>query len=864
MDTLYNMPAHPFKSDPTEISKPGNKFYAFFRPRSRSRSRSKSVVTPSTPQPMLSRVEAISVTQTHSLSSRLPRLSTEHIPSTDNPPSSYISSPTKSIARSQSRPISSTTTATHSTIAPLPSDALRKRVNGRHEYVPRPESADDTHESHQSHDQRSDSYEHDGQHRPPRSETPSSTKRKLGLHTFFGIALTRRSSSSSSPRRVSSIASEHKASTSTLVSEASRNVASRRRSFRLGSRPNTPRKIDTSSDRKGYTNSIPIPSNPLPLSASPRRRSFGLSSPHHTPKSSAGHLPLPVTHGGQSHGRRHSVGSHQTAHDSAVALPEDQVNLSKSKRPPLDFKQNKGKEKQQSGNSEQSHQKVHPSAVHSMTASISQSPSANPSVISRRHLSSPTPGNGLDTSVGTRPHIQHLPTVESMSSDEAEGPLPLFAPRPVHVIPKIIHTPPTPQRAGDLDSPLRPNTSPPRVDSTKVKISQGRAKAAPREHLLVSTSHCHTDSITSTSSKSPSELSPEPTASRSRFTPRLFRGKDLPKPKEPGLGTRGGLPNSNVPPRHISNHRVKLGSFDFERPVSRLNRSSSTINRSQHRLPLEHTVSSDSTRGGRSRLAAYQTAYMDTPVHPHITPNHTGETSVVSFSSSIPSKSTEKGGSSNPGQSSSWGRSSGKRIQRTSHGAFTFEHPASLPNSPMPNSSNLPHSAPVGSSQSDRSGRGLLASTNSPWSPSFDLRLKRSRDRHEPSEDVDTSVVKQDRKTKGKGRSLDLGLGLAWAPSHVREEAVMPGLFVVKENIKANGRSYGFDVTKVFEEILSAADFEAFKKYVHRYDAHIISLDGPSGLLSRVDKLLVNSRIGEHERNSLMTEFACFVENHSE
>lgn len=25
MDTLYNMPAHPFKSDPPEISKPGNK-----------------------------------------------------------------------------------------------------------------------------------------------------------------------------------------------------------------------------------------------------------------------------------------------------------------------------------------------------------------------------------------------------------------------------------------------------------------------------------------------------------------------------------------------------------------------------------------------------------------------------------------------------------------------------------------------------------------------------------------------------------------------------------------------------------------------------------------------------------------------
>lgn len=848
------MPSRPFKSDPTEISKPGNKFYAFFRPRSRSRSRSKSVVTPNTSQPMLTKFEALSVTQTHSLSSRRPHLSTEHMPSTDNPPSSYVSSPTRSIARSQSRPISCTTTATHSTIAPLPSDALRRRVNGRHEYAPRPESADDSHESHQYHGQRSDDHANNNQHHPPRSETPSSTKRKLGLHNFFGIALTRRSSS---PHRASSIASEHKASTSTLISESSRNVASRRRSFRLGSRPNTPRNVDPSSDWKSSTNSIPIPSNPLPLSASPRRRSFGLSSPHHTPKSSTGHLPLPVTHGSQSHGRRHSVGSHQSPHDSAVALPEDQANSSKSKRFPLDLKSNKGKERQQFGGWEQSRSKSHTTPIYSATTFISQS---SPSIANRRHLSSPTPSDYADSSGGVRPHVQHLPTLESMSSDETEEPPPLFAPRPIHVIPKIIHTPPTPQRPEDLDTPTRPNTTPPRVDSTKVKISHGKARGAHKEQLLVSTSHRHTDSITSTP-KSLSELGPEPATGHSRFTPRLFRGKDLPKTEQPN--TRAS-PNSNVPPRHISNHRIKLGSFDFERPVSALNRSSSTINRSRQRLPLQHSMSSDSTFAGKSRLAAHQPMYTDTLIHSHITPNHTGETSVVSFSSSIPSKSTEKGGSNN-GQSSSWGRTSGKRMQRTSHGAFAFEHPASLPNSPIPNSSNLPNSSMMGPSQRDRVVHSPPTSANSPWFPMFDLRPKRSRGERDPSEDADTSVVRQDRKAKGKGkgRSLDLGLGLAWAPSRVREEAVIPGLFVAKENIKANGRSHGFDVTKAFEDILSASDFKAFKKYVHRYDAHIIPLGGPSGLLSRVDKLLVNSGIDEHERNSLLTDFACFVENHS-
>ncbi|KIO12604.1 hypothetical protein M404DRAFT_685448 [Pisolithus tinctorius Marx 270] len=128
------MTENSLRSDPAESSKAGYKFYAFFRSRSRSRSRSKSVTPTSIPPPMLSKVEAISITQTQSLSSRRPRLSTEHIPP-NIPPSSYMSSPTKSIGRSQSRPISSTTTATHSTIAPLPSDALRKTINGRQEIM---------------------------------------------------------------------------------------------------------------------------------------------------------------------------------------------------------------------------------------------------------------------------------------------------------------------------------------------------------------------------------------------------------------------------------------------------------------------------------------------------------------------------------------------------------------------------------------------------------------------------------------------------------------------------------------------------------------------------------------------------------
>lgn len=43
----------------------------------------------------------------------------------------------------------------------------------------------------------------------------------------------------------------------------------------------------------------------------------------------------------------------------------------------------------------------------------------------------------------------------------------------------------------------------------------------------------------------------------------------------------------------------------------------------------------------------------------------------------------------------------------------------------------------------------------------------------------------------------------------------------------------------------------------------MISLEGPSGLLARVEKLLVESGLSERERKKLMSDFTVFVENHS-
>jgi hypothetical protein len=51
---------------------------------------------------------------------------------------------------------------------------------------------------------------------------------------------------------------------------------------------------------------------------------------------------------------------------------------------------------------------------------------------------------------------------------------------------------------------------------------------------------------------------------------------------------------------------------------------------------------------------------------------------------------------------------------------------------------------------------------------------------------------------------------------------------------------------------------------VHRFDAHQIPLEGPRGLLARVEKLLNTSPISQSEKAELLGQFARFVEGHSD
>ncbi|KAH7930714.1 hypothetical protein BV22DRAFT_49757 [Leucogyrophana mollusca] len=931
--------AHDEREPLRSTRKAENRFYAFFRSRSRSRSKS----TPAS-SIVSSEVKPLPVTQPRILHTRHSSLYNENA-DYGHVQDSAVATSSKPPTRSQSRPISSTTTATHSTIAPLPSDTYRSKSRiTRSEYVHEEDDESNLRDPDSQDHRERDEFQSDDRHdRVYRPETPSSTaRRKLGLHNIFGISLSRKNSSGST-RKTSSSISERKPSSSgsshqdssisdrkgtSSTSSQRPPSASRKRSFRLNSRPSTPKASDDAHTPKSSTHPLPVPSSPLPLSASPRRLSFGLASTSqsHVSKPSSGHHLPSGSH--RSYGsRRLSASSQQTPHDSAVALPEETIpencsnaDLSNSCLDPS----------------------VPPNVKHKdytttkpwLAARFRSRSNERPATDYMSH-SAPTPSSPI-ASMSAPPSPHHRPS-DGYDHDHADiPPVPILDPAPhsgarstsprppLPAIPQIIHTPPTPQRPGQaqFDSPVRLHASPSKLGPGKGKQREVVVRD-PHDQPVTSRSPLP---ISGTQSRSNGEAATKPNSkydahasahqnvrTRARFSPRLFGGKDLPKEKEPkgkaalqmdgGTKPSGGLAHpphgatSVGPPRNMTSRRAKHGSFDFERPVSGLNRSNSTVNGSVvhslrtesssaqlprnvstiHRpLPLERTTSESSSRTGRSRTYAYHPAHAESPLLAPLTAHHTGA-SVASFSSasaSAQSKSTGKGVGGGPGGtglSSSWGRAAGRRAQRTSHGAFSFEPAVSAPNSPVPPTSTLPIS-PLRTDFEPLADPASLP-LSSPLRTEFEMGGGYGRGTNRSARGRDTGVKRDwqrerepERKSrgKGKGHSLDLGLGLSWAPNRVREEAIMPGLFLSRSNSRKAASRRGRDVTKVFENVLSEASFEAFKKYVHHFDAHTIPLDGPSGLLSRVEKLLSGAGVGEREKAELLGEFATFVEGHGE
>ncbi|KAH9986324.1 hypothetical protein BJV74DRAFT_951929 [Russula compacta] len=70
------------------------------------------------------------------------------------------------------------------------------------------------------------------------------------------------------------------------------------------------------------------------------------------------------------------------------------------------------------------------------------------------------------------------------------------------------------------------------------------------------------------------------------------------------------------------------------------------------------------------------------------------------------------------------------------------------------------------------------------------------------------------------------------------------------------------EVTGRFRDVLGAEGFEAFKKYVRRFDADLIPLEGPSGLLGRVGRLLDKApvrHVGAREKREMLDDLVRIV-----
>ncbi|TFK88922.1 hypothetical protein K466DRAFT_564462 [Polyporus arcularius HHB13444] len=220
-----------------------------------------------------------------------------------------------------------------------------------------------------------------------------------------------------------------------------------------------------------------------------------------------------------------------------------------------------------------------------------------------------------------------------------------------------------------------------------------------------------------------------------------------------------------------------------------------------------------------------------------------------------PSPMSSTSGESSGHRDGSWGRSGGKRAGRGSHGMFKFE----------------PAVPPIPGSPADNERISAPRSLSRPTSPSPLSSLEGP-----------TSKSKQAR-LAGKGRSLDLGLGLTWAPSKVREEAVLrvgpprSGLsLTTSAATSARSRWRGADeegrltagaasdVAEAFKEVLGDSAYGTFKNYVHRFDANAIPLDGPYGLLVHVERLLDNAPGLDHRRKRILLERFLRVVQHSE
>ena len=174
-------------------------------------------------------------------------------------------------------------------------------------------------------------------------------------------------------------------------------------------------------------------------------------------------------------------------------------------------------------------------------------------------------------------------------------------------------------------------------------------------------------------------------------------------------------------------------------------------------------------------------AAMSTNPTPHISSKHADQVHNSTSTTGKSNTGTEKS-LPNTGKSSSMSKASGKRALHTKtrsgsgvarfiglttqHGPFSFE-PAVPSTNRSTGSNGTSHEVHLSRSKTEKEKARLRD----------EMEKQQSKDRKRgdrPPVPVPMPSTNAGHRSGTKGRSLDLGLGLAWAPSKVREEALLP------------------------------------------------------------------------------------------
>lgn len=385
---------------------------------------------------------------------------------------------------------------------------------------------------------------------------------------------------------------------------------------------------------------------------------------------------------------------------------------------------------------------------------------------------------------------------------------------------------------------------------------------------------------------------------------------------EPSSHLRTGMKKMSAAVRN-----TKHGSFDFERPgwgTSFMQRTAS--NETSRTAPVISSSARDQPQDRDSTwgpgLAGVGTLQRDVSIrrakvteegwkarerarrleeyiqNDRLPPIPSDKTNGHSPHHSDPQNSTSTNGTGQTGKSSNLSKGTGKRsgpgsrggsgagltrlIGAAQHPLFSFEPPVPSPTrSSGSNGNSVDTVRPA-----DRRGSKLKDELKSRDS---NKKSSLKGDRLPVPVPTPSGIPSPSGRSGNRGRSLDLGLGLAWAPSTMKESALLPSttLFGRSGSISSAGRSTsgstaqrtesssttgtgngissprrlrtqdpqrdsklgneGKEVADMFKTVLDDRAYNAFKLYVRRFDQHEIPFDGRNGIVERVENLLTKA-----------------------